>query len=1061
LKTLYLNALAAVLLLALPLSLDAQRKKENKKPEAASTVHFDESKFSALHWRNIGPFRGGRAVAVSGVPGDPQTYYFGSVGGGVWKTTDAGLNWNNVSDGFFASGSVGAIAVAPSDPNVVYVGMGEHSIRGVMTSQGDGMYKSTDAGKTWKHMGLSESKTIAAIRVHPKNPDHLYVAVQGSQWSDSESRGVYKSVDGGTGWKKVLYVDESTGAADLSMDESNPRILYAGMWDHRRDPWRIRSGGEGSGLYKSVDEGESWEPINKGLPETMGKVAVAVSPAEPERLYANIEAEGDKGGVYRSQDAGKSWRQVSRDRNTVARAWYYIEIFADPKDPETVYILNSPMLKSIDGGKTFQSIRVGHVDQHDMWINPENPANLALANDGGSCVSFNGGKSWSTQNNQPTAQFYRVITDDQFPYRIYGGQQDNSTVSIASKTIYGGIGEADWFAVAGGESAFLAFNDPEHPRFTFGSSIQGFITMHDKSTGMNKDIMAHPAINLGSVPKDQKYRFNWNGPLIHNQVNPGILYHGGNKLLRSENRGFSWTIISPDLTRDDSTKQTKTGVPFTNEAAGGEVYNTISYIASSPHDAGVIWVGSDDGLVFLTRDEGENWTEVSPPVSGESLINAIEVSPHQKGTVYLAVNRHKFDDQKPMIFLTSDYGASWQNKVEGISGDHFVRAVREDPRQEGLLYAATENGIYISFNHGDQWFPFQSNLPQTPVTDLIIKDNDLIAATSGRAFWILDDLSSLQQSSGSPDSTALSLFAPKTTFKYTLGGGFEKGGSVGQNPWPGVSIDYYLPYDFSDTCLLRLEILNAEKKVIRSYSNKKPADFKSWPGGPPSPKLIPAKDGLNRTNWDLERESLPGVENVFIMGSLAGSTVGPGSYTLRLSAGEQVDSQLVELRPDPRLEATAEDFRLQNQMLVDIETAITEIHTSVTEMRLVKEQVNQKLNFMSDHEHADTLRAAGEELLEAINTWENQLIQPRQKTFQDVINFEHRLSAELNMLRSRIDTYDPRLTRGAKDRSEELLAEWKVLRTEKAGIIEGEIATFNARYRQLELPALIVPATVN
>ena len=596
----FLPIFALASLLLFTGSLMAQRSGKKKQTNEKSTEsEFSADHFAGLKWRNIGPFRGGRAVAGSGVPGNSQTYYFGSVGGGLWKTKDAGLNWSNISDGFFNSASVGAIAVSYSDPNILYVCMGEHSIRGVMTSQGDGVYKSTDAGKTWKNVGLKKSRTIAAIRIHPDNPEHIYVAVQGTQWSDSEDRGVYRSMDGGHSWERILYVDQKTGAADLSMDPTNPRILYAGMWDHRRDPWRIRSGGEGSGLYKSTDGGDNWEKINKGLPELMGKVAVDVSPANPERLYANIEAEGARGGVYRSDDSGKSWKQVSKDKATIGRAWYYTEIVADPLDPETVYVINKPLLKSIDGGRTFSSIQGPHVDQHHLWINPADPLNMILSNDGGACISFNGGKSWSSQNNQPTAQFYRVITDDQFPYHIYGGQQDNSTVAITSKTIAGGIGIRDWYTVAGGESAFLAFNNPANPVFTYGTSIQGFITAHNKKTGMQKDIMAYPAVNLGSTPINQKDRFNWNGPLVHNQLNPAILYHGSNKLLRSDNGGFSWTEISPDLSRNDSTKHTTTGVPFTNEAAGGEVYNTISYIASSPHEEKVIWVGTDDGLVHL------------------------------------------------------------------------------------------------------------------------------------------------------------------------------------------------------------------------------------------------------------------------------------------------------------------------------------------------------------------------------------------------------------------------------------------------------------------------------
>lgn len=1050
-------------LLLFATELQGQRSTKKSKPEESVSQQstFSEDHFDGLKWRNIGPFRGGRSVAASGVNGDAQTYYFGSVGGGLWKTSDAGLNWSNISDGYFKTGSVGAIAVSISDPNVIYVGMGEHSIRGVMTSQGDGVYRSTDAGKTWKHVGLNDSRTIAVIRIHPDNPDHVYVAVQGSQWSDSQDRGIYRSIDGGENWKRILYVDEKTGAADLSMDVNNPRILYAGMWDHRREPWVIRSGGEGSGLYKSTDGGNSWEEINKGLPEIMGKVAVDVSPANSDRIYANIEAEGDKGGVYRSDDAGKSWKQVSKDRNTIARAWYYIEIFADPLDSETVYVLNKPMLKSIDGGKTFQNISVPHVDQHHLWISPKNPNNMILSNDGGACISFNGGQSWSTQNNQPTAQYYRVITDDQFPYRIYGGQQDNSTVSIVNKTIYGGIGDKEWYSVAGGESAFLAFNDPANPVLTYGTSIMGFISAHNKTTGMSKDIMAYPAIGLGSIPLDQKYRFNWNGPLTQNSLNPSVLYHGANKLLRSDNGGMKWTEISPDLTRNDSSRQGDTGVPFTREAAGAEVYNTISYIASSPHEEGVIWVGSDDGLVHVSRDEGLNWTEASPPVEGESLINAIELSPHDKARAYLAVNRHKFDDLRPMIFVTTDYGASWKSIVNGLPEDHFVRVVREDPIQAGLLYAGTENGLYISFNHGESWHSFQSNLPLTPITDLYIKDNDLIASTSGRAFWILDDLGALQQSMGNPDSTLLQLYAPKTTYRYTLAGGFEKG-NVGQNPWPGVNFDYYLPHQLSDSATLSLEVHNKDGKVIRSLSSKKDKKYKSWPGGPPPLQTLPLEEGLNRTYWDLSRETLPGIEGVFTMNSLKGSTVGPGTYTLRLKLDgapvEQVAEQKVEVKADPRLNVRAGDFEAQQEMLVQMEDAIREIARSVTKLRNVKGQLNMRLDLLSDMDNTEALCTKGKEALAAIDNWEQELIQPKQKTANDVIHFEHRLASEINMLRNKVNSYDPRPTMGAKERMQEFLDQWQEWNQEMQRIIDTELGEFNALYAEENFPALIVPA---
>ncbi|MDB4582333.1 glycosyl hydrolase [Draconibacterium sp.] len=1029
------------------------KKKDNKNANTSLTDTLQN--FDALKWRNIGPFRGGRSVAVAGVQKDPQTYYFGSVGGGVWQTTDAGLNWKNISDGFFNTGSVGAIAVAQNDPNLIYVGMGEHAVRGVMSSHGDGMYKSTDAGQTWKHIGLKESRYIAAIRIHPENTDIAYVAVQGDVWAASKERGVYKTIDGGESWKQVLFVNDTTSAVDLSMDANNPRILYAGFWDNKRDPWRVRSGGEGSGLYKSVDGGESWNKINNGLPSPMGKVAVDVSPANSNRLYANIEAEGDKGGVYRSDDAGKSWKQVSKDRATIARAWYYIEIFADPKDEETVYVLNSPMLKSIDGGKTFQPVPIPHVDEHDMWINPDNTSNIILANDGGACITFNDGKSWSTQNNQPTAQFYRVITDNQFPYHIYGGQQDNSTVCITSRTNFGGIQERDWYDVAGGESAFLAFNNPDNPQKIYGTSIQGFIDVYDKNTKMVKDIMAYPAVNLGATPKDQKYRFNWNGPLINNQVDPQIIYHGGNKLLRSNNGGYRWTEISPDLTRNDSTKHTTTGVPFTNEAAGGEIYNTISYIASSPHEKGVIWVGSDDGLVHVTKDEGKQWANVSPPVEGESLINAIEVSPHDNATAYIAVTRYKFADLQPLIYVTNDYGNSWKQITNGIPENNFVRVVREDLKQQGLLYAGTENGLYVSFNNGDKWSRFQSNLPICPITDLTIKDNDLIAATSGRAFWILDDLGALQQSMGKPDTTSLQLYAPKTTYKFT----FQEAGpaNTGHNSLPGVIFDYYLPHSFADSIELKLEVLNSNGEILRTMSSKKPEKFKTWVGGPTPPKTIPAKPGLNRTSWNLAKDDLPAVDNIFVLGGFAGNSVSPGTYTLKLTYDSVSVEQNVELLADPRLNATTQDYKEQQDMLEEIETTFTDVHFSVTRLQKVKTQLRSRLELIEKDESLEELKNTGDTALENITKWEENLIQPRQKTFQDVINFENKLNAELNRLRSSIDSYHPKPTESEKERLQELTGEWEKWKTEMERIISTDIEEFNSQYKKSGLPTIIVP----
>jgi len=1034
-----------------------KKKKRNAKANTniSTSNPFQEKNYAALKWRNIGPFRGGRSNAAVGVLGDPQKYYFGSVGGGVWKTTDAGITWSNISDGFFNTNTIGAIAIAPSDQNVIYVGTGEHAVRGVMSSHGDGMYKSTDAGKTWKHIGLKDSRHIAKIVVHPDNPDWLYVAVQGSVWKGSKQRGIYQSKDGGISWDQLLFVDEYGSAADLSMDANNSRILYATIWDNQRLPWQIRSGGPNSSIYKSTDAGATWKKVNKGLPDLMGKIAVDVSPANSERLYANVEAEGEKGGVYRSDDAGDSWKQVNKDRVTVARAWYYIEIFADPKNEDIVYVLNAPMLKSTDGGKTFIPIPNPHSDQHDLWINPSDPNNIILANDGGACITFNGGQSWSSQNNQPTAQFYRVIADNQFPYHVYGGQQDNSTVCIASSTNGSAITDKDWYPVAGGESAFIAFNNPDNPQKIYGTTIQGFIDVYDKSTRTTKDIMAYPSVNLGSNPDQQKYRFNWNGPLAHDIVNPQIIYHGANKLLQSKDGGYEWTEISPDLTRNDSDKHSAGGIPFTNEAAGGEIYNTISYIASSPHQEGQIWIGTDDGLVHLTNDGGKNWMNISPKITGESLINAIEVSPHDQNKAYLAVTKYKYDDHTPMIYKTKDQGKTWISINKGIPSDNFVRVVREDNSQPGLLYAGTERGLYISFNDGSSWQPFQSNLPLCPITDLYVKDNDLIAATSGRSFWILDDVGALQTSKERMDSTSMQLFKPSTTYKFSLSQ--EKNSKFnGQNPMPGVIIDYYLPNDFVDSSDLKLEILDANGMVLRTMTNKKNKKFKSWPGGPPKPSIIPSKPHLNRMSWDMRRDAMPAVEGLFVLGGYNGSKVGPGNYTVRLTQGDLVQTEEFKIEADPRVKATAVEYAAQQDLLSNIESTVKDIYESVNEFRSVKKQLSAQLEFIKEEAELKTLNDKGTYIMKALKDWEGQVVQAKQKTFQDVINFENKLNSQLMMLQIRIDETDPKPTSGVRARLKALMTEWDVHKTTMNKIIDEDISEFNQLYKEADLPALIL-----
>ncbi|WP_116125891.1 WD40/YVTN/BNR-like repeat-containing protein [Lewinella sp. IMCC34183] len=1012
-------------------------------------------RYKSLEFRNIGPFRGGRSNTVTGVPGHPLRYYFGGVGGGIFRSDDAGNTWRNISDGQLNTGSIGALTVAPSDPNVIYAGTGEHAVRGVMTSAGDGVYRSNDAGDTWEHLGLEGSRHISEIIVHPSDPDHVYVAVQGAVHGDSEDRGIYRSTDGGQNWEKVFYVDATTGAADLSMDPSNPRVLYAGMWDHLRYPWTVRSGGPGSGIFKTTDGGTTWKPLTEGLPDTLGKVAVSVSPAQPERVYANIEAAGDTGGVYRSDDGGKTWKQTSKDRITVARAWYYIEIFADPVNPNEVYVLNAPVLRSIDGGASFSTIAVNHGDQHDLWINPDNPDNMILGNDGGAAITFDGGQSWSSQDNQPTAQFYRVITDNQVPYRIYGGQQDNSAVDIVSRTRGGGITTSDWHPTAGGESAFLAF-DPEDPRYVMGGSYQGNISVYDNQTGTEVDVMATPVAGLATPPSEMKYRFNWNAPIVAQPQDPSVIYHGGNKVLKTTDRGRSWTEISPDLTRNDTSKLVDGGMPFTNEGAGGEIYGTITYMTASPHQAGELWVGTDDGRVWVTRNEGGDWQEITPANMGEHQVNAIEVSPTRPGTAYLAVTNYKFDDFTPEAYKTTDYGSSWTRIDAGFGPEEFVRVIREDPERPELLYGGSERGLYLSFDGGKSWEKPKMNLPDAPILDLVVHDNDLIVATSGRAFWVLDDLGALQQL-GSEMPESLAIVEPKPTYRYTLssGGGMEQGD--GENAAAGLIVDYYLP-EALDSAALTLDILDGTGEVIRSYSSQ-PAKAKSWPGGPPAPAALPAEEGLNRFNWDLRRATLPAVDGVFVLGDYRGGLVAPGTYTLRLATPMDTVTTQADILADPNIDATSAEYTAQADLMRGAENVARDIHESVNRMRHVRDQVQALNTNLTDMPGTDDLVAKGKDIVARITEWENNLIQPDQKTFQDVVNFPNRLSAELMSLKSRVDGPVPVVTRGARERLAELRQDWENYQGILDRIIAEDVAGFNATHRELDLPALIVPGS--
>ncbi|MBO0342356.1 glycosyl hydrolase [Muricauda lutimaris] len=1029
--------------------MDAQRR--NKKSDQPSIV-VNDSLFPGLKWRNIGPFRGGRSVTSTGVVGQPHTYYMGSTGGGIWKTTDDGITWKNVSDGFLKTGTVGDIAVSETNPNIVVAGMGEHAARGVMTSMGDGVYKSTDAGKTWKHIGLDHTRHISDVIIHPTNPDIIFVAAQGAQYGPSKDRGIYRSTNGGETWEKVLYVNDITGASSLSMDMNNPLILYAALWQHERTPWTITSGGTSSGFYKSTDGGTTWNKMEKGLPKEFGKSGISVSRANSDVVYAVLEAEGEQGGVYKSVDAGKTWKQTNKNRINIARSWYYMEIFADTQDENIVYVLNAPVTKSIDGGKTFTPVSTPHGDNHDLWIHPENNQIMVNSNDGGANVSNNGGMSWSSQQYQPTAQFYRVITDNLVPYHVYGGQQDNSSVAIASRTRDRGIDWKDWYAVAGCESAYLAF-DPDNPEFVYGGCYQGIIEKWVKASREAKPIKEYPELGLGNIPKDFKFRYNWNAPIISSPHDRNTIYHAGNVVFRTTDGGYSWDVVSPDLTRNEIEKQGPGSGPYTNEAAGGENYNTIMYLVESPHEQGLLYAGSDDGLVHITKNGGETWENITPPNIKEGIINSIEVSPHDPATAYITLMRYKFMDLDTYIFKTKDYGQTWTKITNGIDGEHtFARVVREDKKQKGLLYAGTETGLYVYMDDGQNWQPLQLNLPVVPINDLIIQDNDLVAATAGRAFWILDDLGAIQNSL--TPATSLQIVTPKPSYRIFNGSTDEYVPGLGQNPKSGVTFDYYLPKKL-DSTELKLEVLSGGK-VIRTYTNQAPKDFKSWPGGPSKPKVLPAAKGYNRFTWDFYREPSPSIENVFGYDGYGSSRVAPGTYTLRLSMENETVETKAVVMADPLIDATAADYAEQQSYLTRIDETLVNMHKAVNQMRMAKSQLKKYKELLKDNENAKELLEKGDALLERINTWEENLIQPKQKTFQDVVNFSSKLNADFMHLRGFIDVAEPKVTEGAKELFRDNMSEWKTFENEKNAIVGNGMKEYNNMFKALDIPAIIL-----
>jgi photosystem II stability/assembly factor-like uncharacterized protein len=1011
--------------------------------------------FDGIEARNVGPFRGGRAMVAVGVRQDPHVYYMGTVGG-VWKTINAGATWEPVSDDDFGSSAVGAIAVAPSDPNVVVVGMGESPFRNIASSQGDGVYRSTDAGRRWTHIGFGDAKQIGEIRIHPDDPDTIWVAVQGNAYLPGPGTGIFKTTDGGTSWRQVLEpMNESTGAVDLALDMSNPRNLYAAMWDNRRTAWDLRSGGEGSGIWRSTDGGESWERLAEGLPDGMGKIGVAASPAKPGLVWAIVEAADDEGGLYRSDDGGDRWTQVNSERVLRARSWYYMHIFADPVDADNVYVLNAPFMKSIDGGKTFSRISVPHGDNHYLWINPDRPNWMVNANDGGANVSFDGGATWSRQDNQPTAQFYRVNTDNQFEYRIYGGQQDNSTVVIKSRSRDGSIGRDDWEIHGGCESAFVAF-DHENPRFTYAGCYLGLIQEFDTETRTTRSVKAYEEVGLGVPANEQKYRFNWNAPIHVSQHDPSVIYHAANVLLRSDDRGFNWTELSPDLTRNEKDKQGFGSGPYTNENI--EVYNTIFAVEESPHDADVIWVGTDDGLVHVTRDGGRTWDEATPRGAGRGLINSIDVSPHDPAVAYVTALKYKEGDNRPYAWRTDNYGRSWDAVTDGLPATHFVRVVREDAERPGLLFAGMERGLYVSFNRGEDWEAFQTNLPVVPITDLMTRKNDLVLSTQGRAFWVVDDISPLRQYDDAHRDAAAHLYAPARAYRLTPTRGRNGGGESFAPSAPDGAVIYYSLAAQADLGEqpVKLEILDRTGNAIRTLETD--SEIGPEGGGADASYAIPAESGVNRAVWDLRRAPGQSLDYDFIVGvargddALQGPTVAPGEYRVRLTYGDHVTEQPLRVEWDPINAYSADRISGQQELTARVFGMIDDIFRRLVSLQKIREQVELRKELAGDAGDEATVSAA-DALLESLDEWQDRVSTPDRTNAQDVLNFAPKIDAFLIDLYQATDDAVLGITKGQRDRLDDLEPEWSAAMQAWDALIDNEVAAFSRRAG----PSVIVP----
>jgi photosystem II stability/assembly factor-like uncharacterized protein len=1009
-----------------------------------------------LQWREAGPHRGGRVVAVCGDPHDPCTFYFGACSGGVWKTLDAGTTWENVSDGFFKTAAVGAIAVAAADPNVVYAGTGEACLRGNV-SHGDGVYRSTDAGRTWRNVGLSDTRHIGKIRIHPTNPDLVYVAALGHAFGPNHERGVFRSKDGGGSWEHVLFRNEDTGCVDLSMDPFNPRVLYAAFYQVRRGPHFLESGGPGSTIFKSADGGDSWTELTNGLPSGLkGRIGVA---ARGDRVWAMVEA--TDGGLYRSDDAGAHWSKVNEEADLRQRPWYYMHVFAHPTDPETVFVLNLAMHRSDDGGRTFKRVPAPHGDTHDLWIDPSNPMRMIEGDDGGATVSLNGGRTWSTHHNQPTAQFYHVTTDSRFPYRIYGAQQDNSTLSVPSRSDEGNITVGQCYPVGGGESGYIAVR-PDDPDIVFAGSYASRMTRYNHRTGQQRDITVWPDDPIGFGAGQLRHRFQWTFPIVLSPHDPNVLYACGERVFRSTDEGHSFEAISPDLTRADPKTLEPSGGPITKDNVSTEFYATVFAFVESPLEKGLLWAGSDDGLVHLSRDHGQTWKDVTPKALPDfALISIIEASPHDPAVAYVAATRYKLDDTRPYLYKTGDYGETWTPIVAGIHATDFTRVIREDPKRRGLLYAGTETGVYASWDDGDHWRRLGGNLPVVPIHDLVVKDDDLILATHGRSFWILDDLAPLR----ADQTGGTRLFPPRTTIRFMPAHRWGERSEAGSKLYYSVGAEEAIGLVTADHEVKMLTGAdNPPTGVLVQYELAEEADA-SLAFYDSSNQLInklgkddkvPGKVGLNRFVWNMrypDATKLPdGVLSAYWGGSTVGPVAPPGTYRVALSVGDSTLSASFEIGRDPRIEASDEDLRAQFEMLLRIRDKLTEIHRGVVRGRKVQEQL-KALAERAEGDLAERAAALGDELGQVTG----ELCESRAKGAADSFNYPPKVNSKLASLQSTVAFADAAPTRQAEAVYEELVAIADGHLRRLAGILGEHVPSLGERLRAASLPLIHIP----